>query len=379
MAPRTLFFVANLDPFDGSAHALYCARNAISLANNCPPGCRVVFLHASNASKKSILSLHNAPETQSLITVGIPHVRIKGLFSLNLNAVFYFFVIKYFRNHAQSGDIFCTASFSKMFQVVAKQISGRGIKNVYEIHQLEILTRGKSEEICINEIESISCADILITTSHPLSKTIGSIFPTKPCHNLGLACTYHSKTSFRAKSGPLRVGFFGSLYEEQGVQWIAKNWKSIRDLTGEMHSLHLYVIKRKSDEIIKSQPEHGVFVNDPVPPDRVPKASEQLDALIIPALDKGRLPFVAFTKVYDYPGLGLPILCSDLPTIREVLEGDKHAIFFPPGDTCALAGCISRLSNNPGLADYLVKNLRQKAFELSWDSRARRWWQSILQ
>jgi glycosyltransferase involved in cell wall biosynthesis len=138
-------------------------------------------------------------------------------------------------------------------------------------------------------------------------------------------------------------------------------------------------MSRKGDTALPNCPEHGVFIKNPVPPSEVPKICENLDALVIPALNKGRLPFVAFTKAYDYPGLGLPILCSDLPTIREVIEAERHALYFPPGDAKALAACIARLSVNPDLADSMASNLRQRAAELSWDSRARRWWEAVLQ
>jgi glycosyltransferase involved in cell wall biosynthesis len=231
----------------------------------------------------------------------------------------------------------------------------------------------------MREFEALSKANKFITTSLPLVEILKSRYARTPCYNLGLASTYQSFASKRAQHTPFQIGFLGSLYEGQGVHWLAENWKIIRKLSGDKHSLHVYAMTRKGDTPLNGSPENGVFVKAAVPPSQVPKICEGLDALVIPALSKGRLPFVAFTKAYDYPGLGLPILCSDLPTIREVLEEERHALFFQPGDANGLADCIARLAGNQGLADSMASNLRQRASEFSWDSRARRWWEAVLQ
>jgi heptosyltransferase-3 len=378
-AQRTLFFLANLDPLDGSAHALYCVRNVISLSKNCPSGWKVELLHASNSGSKEILGLHESSGCPNLELTGLPHIRrVKG-FPFHSNAVFHNAVLWHLRKRARVGDIVCTASFSEMFRFIIGKLAGSGVQPIYEIHQLESLTRKEWDKKCGKEFSSLSLAHKFITTSQPLVEILRSKYPQTPCFNLGLASTYQSSTPYRARTSPFQIGFFGSLYEGQGVHWLAENWNVIRNLSGQPHTLHIYAMSRKGDTALPNCPEHGVFIKNPVPPSEVPKICENLDALVIPALNKGRLPFVAFTKAYDYPGLGLPILCSDLPTIREVIEAERHALYFPPGDAKALAACIARLSVNPDLADSMASNLRQRAAELSWDSRARRWWEAVLQ
>jgi hypothetical protein len=85
---RTLFFIANLDPLDGSAHALYCVRNVISLAKNAPPACKVVLLHASKSTQQQILGVHLEVEVPNLQIVGLPHIRrgIINPFHINLGS-----------------------------------------------------------------------------------------------------------------------------------------------------------------------------------------------------------------------------------------------------------------------------------------------------
>jgi glycosyltransferase involved in cell wall biosynthesis len=106
-------------------------------------------------------------------------------------------------------------------------------------------------------------------------------------------------------------------------------------------------------------------------------ACQNLDALVIPPLDMAHRAHIAFTKAYDYAGLALPILASDLPTIREVLEPEKHALYFAAGSTEGLAEAIQRLSANPELRTILAANLEERASFFSWNNRARRWWEII--
>jgi glycosyltransferase involved in cell wall biosynthesis len=266
-----------------------------------------------------------------------------------------------------------------MFRFIAEKISGLGMQLVYEIHQLEILSRLDRHRKCIRELEALALAHSFITTCHPLVEILETRFPSTPRHNLGLAASYTPVPRRPFRKQPFKVGYFGSLSPEQGVPWLINDWKNIPPDNGRNVELHIFGRTRKNEDPLPTPSGPGVYIHDPVPSNEVPAAAEDLDALIIPALDLAHRASIAFTKAYDYAGLGLPILCCDLPTIRDVLEAERHALFFPPGDAKALAACISRLVANPDLADAMAVNLRERAAELSWDSRARRWWEAVLQ
>lgn len=375
---RTLFFIANLDPLDGSAHALYCMRNVLSLAKNAPPGWRVEFVHASRNTKHDILALHQAPDHPALRFTGLPHLRRGKGCPFHMNAIFHFSAIHHLRKHARSHDIVCTASFPDMFRVIAAKLAGSDIQLVYEIHQLEIQSREETHSKCRREFEALALADLFITTCRPLAGMLHSKYPKIPCHNLGLAASYSPGLPKPVWKPPVRLGYFGSLSPEQGVPWLAENWKFIRSRCGVEIELHIYGRRRRHELPLPTDPTCGLHVHEPVPSNAVPAASESLDALVIPALDQAHRASIAFTKAYDYAGLGLPVLSSDLPTIREVLEPGLHALYFQPGDAAGLADCISTLAANSSLAGSIYANLRQRAVELSWDSRGRRWWKAVL-
>ena len=373
-----VFFLLNQDPLDESAHALYCVRNVISLARNAPKDWSVVLVHASFSKERDILRMHDCDDVPNLKFQGLPSLRrVSGGCPLHLNAVFHWATLAYLRATTRAGDIVSTASFPEMFRFLAPHLlSARNRPHlVYEVHQLEMLTRDRRHRKCRREFEALGFADHLMTTCLPLEKILAENFPSIPCINIGLAATYPSVSSTPVQSEALRIGYFGSISEEQGIPWIIENWNSIRALSHQKHELHIYGRMRRGEVMPSGAGEHGIHIHEPVPSNEVPLACQKLDALVIPPLDMAHRAHIAFTKAYDYAGLALPILASDLPTIREVLEPETHALYFAPGSSEGLAEAIQRLSANPELRRMLTANLKDRAAFFSWDNRAQRWWE----
>jgi len=76
-------------------------------------------------------------------------------------------------------------------------------------------------------------------------------------------------------------------------------------------------------------------------------------------------------KAFEAMAAGRPIVASDLPSSREVLEDGQDALLVPPGDAPALAGALRRVLEDPGLAERLARNAWERAPRYSWDARAR--------
>ena len=379
---RKVFFLINQDPLDQSAHALYCVRHVISLARTAPAGWRVVLVHASFSKKIEILKVHGCDFVPNLEFRSLPSLRrVKGGCPLHVNAVFHWSALAYLHAVLHAGDIVSTASFPEMFRFLAPSLLRARNKPVlvYEVHQLESLTRDPAHLKCRREVEALGFADHLLTTCQPLDKILCKDFPSIQRHNIGLAATYLPVSSKSVRMETLRVGYFGSISEEQGIPWIIKNWSAVRKRSGLCHELHIYGRTRRSEVVPSGSKKHGIYVHAPVPSQEGAVACQNLDALVIPPLDIAHRAHIAFTKAYDYAGLALPIIASDLPTIREVLEPEVQALYFSPGSWEGLADAIQRLSENPDLRERLTINLKEKASFLSWNNRARRWWEIFSQ
>lgn len=61
--------------------------------------------------------------------------------------------------------------------------------------------------------------------------------------------------------------------------------------------------------------------------------------------------------------LGVPVVATDLPAYRGVLEHDETALLVPPGDHDALVAALDRLAGEPELAERLRRRGRALAIE----------------
>ncbi len=374
---QSVFFLLNQDPLDQSAHALYCLRHVISLARNAPEGWRVVLVHASFNKECEILKVHGGEPVAKLEFCGLPSLRrVAGGCPLHINAIFDWAALAYLRATTRNGDIVSTASFPELFRFLAPYLlSDRNRPRlVYEVHQLEMLTRDRKHQKCRREFEALGFADHLITTCLPLEKILADNFPLIPRNNIGLAATYAPVATTPSNSHFLRFGYFGSISEEQGIPWLIETWHLIRQATGATHELHIYGRARRGEIAPVGKADRGIYIHDPVPSQEVPSAARLLDALVIPSLDMAHRASIAFTKAYDYAGLALPIIASDLPTIREVLEPEKHALYFTPRSAEGLASAIQKLFEKPALREMMTAALKERAAFFSWKNRAERWW-----
>lgn len=98
----------------------------------------------------------------------------------------------------------------------------------------------------------------------------------------------------------------------------------------------------------------------------IPRYLNAADVLVLPntaASDLSRL-YTSPLKLFEYMASGRPIVVSDLPSMREVLD-ERTAAFVPAGDPDALAAAIVRARPETGSA------AREEARQYDWRRRAR--------
>ena len=79
------------------------------------------------------------------------------------------------------------------------------------------------------------------------------------------------------------------------------------------------------------------------------------------------------TKLFEYMGLGKPIVASDLDQIGEVIEHERSGLLCPPGDVGAAAAAIHRLLADDALARRLgAEALERASIDYSWAAHVRR-------
>jgi glycosyltransferase involved in cell wall biosynthesis len=92
----------------------------------------------------------------------------------------------------------------------------------------------------------------------------------------------------------------------------------------------------------------------------------------VPNADGSRF-FGSPTKLFEYMGLGKPVVASDLEQIGEVIEHERNGLLHPPGDVTAAAAAIERLLADAGLRERLGGAALACASErYSWTAHVRR-------
>jgi glycosyltransferase involved in cell wall biosynthesis len=78
-------------------------------------------------------------------------------------------------------------------------------------------------------------------------------------------------------------------------------------------------------------------------------------------------------KLFEYMSWGKPILCSDLPVLREVIEDGRNGLLLPPDDPTAWAAALCRLMDNPDEGERLGNKARADFLARhTWRQRANR-------
>ena len=110
---------------------------------------------------------------------------------------------------------------------------------------------------------------------------------------------------------------------------------------------------------------------DRVAPDEVPLWIVACDVVTIPWERKTYSElYTSPLKLFEYLAAGVPIVASDLVSLREVLEHEQNALLVEPGDPAALAAAFERLSEDDALARSLAKRARDDVGRYSWVQRA---------
>jgi glycosyltransferase involved in cell wall biosynthesis len=81
--------------------------------------------------------------------------------------------------------------------------------------------------------------------------------------------------------------------------------------------------------------------------------------------------FMSPLKLFEYMASGVPVVSSDLPSIREVLRRD-NSVLVSPDSPGSLAVGIKSILTDKVLADTLAKEALSEAEEYSWLKRAER-------
>lgn len=156
---------------------------------------------------------------------------------------------------------------------------------------------------------------------------------------------------------PLRVGFIGTHAPHKGCHVLIEAFKAlpkgqaVLKIYGNRAELPEYSASMErlvaSDAAIEFC---GTFPNT-----QIAEVLHGLDVLVVPSLWYENTPLI----VYSAQAAKCPVVASNFPGISSVIRDGVNGLLFPAGDVAAVANCLSRLVNEPGLAEYLSSNAQR--------------------
>jgi len=249
---------------------------------------------------------------------------------------------------------------------------------VYECHELRALEMKQGDSaVHPQERHLFQQVDAIITTTQMLAEAIQRIYRvTAPMAVIPLA-THTQPLPIppilkgpKGAGHPVRVCYIGQLYPLQGVDILIRAMGQVKNASltviggsaGDSDSLRQHAVQAAVADRVRF---HGF-----VPPAAVPHLAGDADMLVMPARNQGRMPYVAHTKLYEYLGLGKPIIASDLPSVREVLRHGENALLVEPENIDALAEAITRIATDRQLASRLAAQARRDVADYSWEKHS---------
>lgn len=169
------------------------------------------------------------------------------------------------------------------------------------------------------------------------------------------------------------VCYTGHLYRWKGVPVLAQAMKGLVD------ECLLYVVGGtprdiiKFQEFISSNQIPNVVVIGYIQPTQIPKYLAAADILVLPNTSEEAISrlYTSPLKLFEYMAAGRPIVSSDLPSIREVLN-EENAVLVKPDSPEAIAEGIKKLLESEDLGNRLSQNAFNEAQLYTWEKRAER-------
>lgn len=152
----------------------------------------------------------------------------------------------------------------------------------------------------------------------------------------------------KSDSEYIRFGFIGRITEIKGVKVLIEAFNKINQKT------ELYIcgfwnqsIKRELANLIKNQ---NIYLKDPIFTNQQKKDFfSKIDVLIVPSIWFENCPLV----ILEAFATKTPVIASDLPPLRELIEDNKTGLLFKVGNPDELAKKIRFLIHNP----YMIKKM----------------------
>ena len=239
---------------------------------------------------------------------------------------------------------------------------------LYETHYLEYGLRGKMQRAIMTRpwVTTIVISQKLIECleeHHGVAPRRSIVLHDAAPAGIEPLASRHKRSVLRelapAAAGPwpLICGYFGHLHPGRGIEVIADVARS--------RPQYLFLVYGGYDQHIEARRASNTCTNlrymGYVPHTTAQKIMSSVDVLLMPYQESVSIGIAGHDtarwmspmKMFEYLASGTPIVSSNLPVLREVLEDGVNSVLVPPADASAWAVTLDKLAANQDCAQSL--------------------------
>lgn len=164
------------------------------------------------------------------------------------------------------------------------------------------------------------------------------------------------------------VGYVGALYPGRGLEVILRCAERLPDCQFHIAGR---VDGSDAEAIVGAERVPNIHMHGYIPPAQTEAFRAGCDILVAPYQHRVAVAggggdisrWMSPLKIFEYMASGKPIICSDLPVLREVLAHERTALLCTPDDVGAWVECIERLRLDGGLRAQIAQEAQQQFVE----------------
>jgi len=185
------------------------------------------------------------------------------------------------------------------------------------------------------------------------------------------------EVSLENNSQPLQVGYVGHLYDGKGMELVV-------DIAPDCPFAHFHIVGGTEEDIEywsdKVDEYNNIIFYGYVPHSEAVNYLSRFDVVLAPYQstvkgtggDTDLSQWMSPLKIFEYMAAGRPILCSDLPVLREVLTDGETAVLLDPQDRSAWIEELGSLAEDESKrADLGEKAKKEFELKYTWEARAK--------
>jgi glycosyltransferase involved in cell wall biosynthesis len=257
-----------------------------------------------------------------------------------------------------------------------------GITTVWDAHMLTFLNRRSERLLFLWMIAAPSCKGVTVNCDS-LRRCILDKLPQLAgriavAHNGADALPPDIQAArLDGNGGRLRVGYVGHLYPGKGLEIVRElaaraPWADFHVVGGQQQTVEWL---RRDLTLPRNIHLHGF-----VPPSEAERLVLAFDVLLAPYQREVQIAgggetaaWMSPLKLFTYMAAARPILCSDLPVLREIIQHGRNGLLVSPDDPSAWAIALRELCSDSARRTQLGKNAYADFLARhTWQQRANR-------